>query len=258
MNGKTFRAALASGVPQFGLCIMYPCPGELERIAPDWDWLWIDGQHGEMGYEDLLAMVRACDAVGKPAFVRSPSHDTGRIGLALDTAAAGVIVPLVDTSEEARKLVHAAKFPPIGGRSYGGRRPVDLHGRLFSDKANEEVLLIVQIESPQAIENADAIAAVPGVDVLFLGPDDVMMRRGFSMDSPRSKNTLGSDMQAVVAACRKHGKFSLASGGTNADMIRFCVEAGFNMIVAGGDIRFLPEGSKKAAKEAREVVQQPR
>jgi len=254
--GRSLRTALESGAPQFGLCIMYPCPGELERIAPDWDWLWIDGQHGEMGYQDVLAMVRACDHVGKPALVRVASHDSGRIGLALDTAPAGVIVPLVDTPEQARAVVRAAKFPPLGGRSYAGRRTVDLHGRLFCETANDDVLLIVQIESLLAIDNAEAIAAVPGVDALFLGPDDIMLRRGFTMNTARSKDSLGPDMRAVVAACRKHGKFSMVSGGTTSEMIRHCVELGFHMIVAGGDIRFLPEASKSASKEAREVAGQ--
>src|SRR6185436_17886989 len=128
------------GVPQLGLNMMYPSPGAIERIGPDWDWIWIDGQHGELGYEETLAMVRACDRIERPAFVRVPHHGFGSISLALDTAPTAVIVPVVDTLEEARQIVKAAKFPPLGGRSYGGRRPIDLAGRLYSDSANEEVL----------------------------------------------------------------------------------------------------------------------
>src|SRR3989338_4096375 len=122
---KSFRSALESGAPQLGLCIMYPSPGSLERIGPDWGWAWIDGQHGELGYQDVLALVRACDLIQRPAFVRVPGHEFGAIGHALDMGATGVIVPVVDTPEQASSVVKAAKFPKLGGRSYGGRRPID-------------------------------------------------------------------------------------------------------------------------------------
>jgi 4-hydroxy-2-oxoheptanedioate aldolase len=225
----------------------------VERIGPDWDWIWIDGQHGEMDYNDMLALVRACDLIQRPSFVRVPSHEFGPIGKALDMGASGVIVPVVDTPDQARAVVHAAKFPPLGGRSYGGRRPVDLQGRTYSDTANTDTLLVVQIESPQAIENADAIAATPGVDALFLGPDDVMLRRGYSMTTPRSRETLGKDMEAVAAAARKHGKLSVMVG-VGAEMLTLSVSCGFNLIVAGGDVGFLANASKQASAEARAIA----
>lgn len=250
---NSFRARLQSGVPQLGLCIMYPSPGVIERIGTDWDWVWIDGQHGELGYSDVLAIVRACDLIGCPSFVRVPGHEFGPIGLALDTGASGLIVPVVDTPEQAQAVVNAAKFPPLGRRSYGARRPIDRQGRTYSDTANEEVLLIAQIESPEAIDNAEAIAAVPGIDALFLGPDDIMLRRGYSMTAPRSKETLGADMEAVASACRKHGKFAVMVG-FGAEMLGVCVELGFNMIVSGGDVPFLANGSKQASEEARALL----
>jgi len=250
---KSMCPALATGAPQLGLCIMYPAPGIIERIGPDWDWVWVDGQHGELGYQDTLAIVRACDLVGKPAIVRVASHEFGGISLAFDMGAAGVIVPVVDTPEQAKAIVKAAKFPPLGGRSYGGRRPIDLHGRMFSDTANDDTLLICQIESPEAIENADVIAAVPGVDALFLGPDDVMLRRGFKMNAPRNKETLGKDMEAVMKACRKHGKIG-CSVGMGEEMLKLSLSMGFQIIVSGGDVAFLANTSKSTVTEAREIV----
>jgi 4-hydroxy-2-oxoheptanedioate aldolase len=249
----SFRSRLQSGTPQLGLCIMYPAPGVVERIGPDWDWVWIDGQHGELGYSDVLAIVRACDLIGRPSFVRVPGHEFGPIGMALDTGASGLIVPVVDTLEQAQNVVNAAKFPPLGRRSYGARRPIDRQGRLYSDTANEEVLLVAQIESPEAIENAEAIAAIPGIDALFLGPDDIMLRRGYSMTAPRSKETLGADMEAVATACRNQGKFAVMVG-FGAEMLGLCVELGFSMVVSGGDVPFLANGSKQASEEARAVL----
>ena len=239
--------------PLLGLSVMYPSPGAVERIGPDWDWMWIDGQHGEMGYEQTLALVRACDLIQRPAVVRVPGHEAGAIGKTLDMGAAAVIVPCVDTPEQARLVVDAAKFPPLGKRSYGGRRPIDFLGRNYSDTANHDTLLIAQIESPQAIENADAIAAVDGVDALFLGPDDLMLRRGFSMTAAKSRETLGRDMEAVMAACRKHDKIGVMVG-VGEEMLRLCLSMDFRMIVGGSDVGFLAGGSKKAAGEARNVI----
>ncbi len=249
----SFREALQSGTPQLGLCIMYPSPGVIERIGPEWDWMWIDGQHGELAYQDVMALVRACDLVQRPAFVRVPSHEFGGIGHALDTGAAGVIVPLVDTVEQAKAVIQAAKFPPLGGRSFGGRRAIDRHGRTYSNSANEEVLLILQIESPEAIKNAEKIAALPGVDALFLGPDDVMLRRGFSMTEPRWAESLAKDLETVMNACRKHRKVGVGVG-MSAEMFKLCNSLGYPMIVAGGDVPFLAAGSKKAATDARELI----
>lgn len=250
---KSFRNALASGQPQVGLMMHYPSPGVIERIGTDWDWFWIDGQHGQIaGYQEILAMVRACDAIQRPAIVRVPWNETGPIALALDMGAAGVIVPCVNTVEEAQRAVQAAKFPPLGNRSYGGRRAIDRLGRAYSDTANEDTLLIIQIESPAAVEIVDALAAVPGVDGLMLGPDDIMLRRGQTMAAPRLKDSVGADFEKVAAACRRHGKVGVMAGARDEAMVRLAVSLGIQMIVPGVDVLFLAEGSKRASTGARE------
>lgn len=253
MDRKAFRKALESGVPQLGFLGMYPAPGIIERAGADWDWVWIDGQHGELGYQDVLAMVRACDLIGRPGIVRVASHEFGRIGLALDTGASGIIVPVVSTPAEALAVVHAAKFPPLGGRSYGGRRPIDREGRLYSDTANEDVLLVVQVETPEAVENADSIAAIPGIDALFYGPDDVALRRGQKMNAVRSRETLAADLTAVARACARHGKFAVTVG-VNPEIMALAAELGFAMIVGGGDVGFIAAGSKQASADARALL----
>jgi len=252
----SLRKMLDAGRPLLGLSVMYPSAGALERIGGDWDWIWIDGQHGEMGYEQTLGLVRASDLIQRPAVVRVPGHEAGPIGKTLDMGAAAVIVPCVDTPEQARAIVDAGKFPPLGKRSYGGRRPIDFHGRNYSDTANTDTLLIAQIESPQAIDNVDAIAATAGVDALFLGPDDLMLRRGFSMTTPKSKETLGKDMDAVAAACRRHNKIGVMVG-VGEEMLRLCLATGFQMIVSGSDVGFLAGGSKQASGDARKIIATP-
>jgi 4-hydroxy-2-oxoheptanedioate aldolase len=232
---------------------MYPSPGAVERIGPDWDWIWLDGQHGQIGYSEMLQLVRACDLIGRPALIRVPGHEAGPIGLALDTGAAGVIVPCVESPEQARGLVNAAKFSPLGNRSYGGRRPIDFHGRTYSNTANNDTLLILQIETPRAVERVEEIAEIPGVDALFLGPDDILLRRGIAMEVPRTREMLRADMEAVIDACRRHEKFGVMVG-MDARMLAFSLEMGYSMVVAGGDVPFLANSSKKAAAEARAML----
>lgn len=230
---------------------MYPSPGAIERIGPDWDWVWIDGQHGQIGsYEDILAMVRACNLMGKKAFVRVAGHERGPIAVALDTAADGVIVPQVESVEEAKRLVLAAKFPPLGNRSYGARRCIDLGGRLFNEEANQKTELICQIESPQALERAEEIAALPGVDGLFLGPDDFMLRSGLSMNHPRSRESLGLALEKVMQACRAHGKKGMAVG-VGQGIPEMCAELGYHYVVGTTDVALLAAGSMKAAADLR-------
>lgn len=250
---NTFIEKLRQGKPQLGLCVMYPAPGIIERIGSDWDWIWIDGQHGQFGYQDILGMVRACNLIRRPAFVRVPSHERGFIGLMLDSGANGLIVPQVETVSDANSIVAASKFPPLGQRSYGGRRPIDMSGRNYSETAKKEVLIVAQIESPLAIENADSIAAVPGIDALFLGPDDIMMRRGFPMTVSHSKDILEKDMESVINACRKHNKMACMVGVAQ-EMLSLCTSMGFNMIVAGGDVPFLANSSKQASLAARNML----
>ncbi len=234
---------------------MYPAPGVIERIGPDWDWIWLDGQHGQLGgYTEILNLVRACNLINRPAFVRVPGHDAGAIGLSLDMNVVGVIVPQVDTVEQAQAVVRAAKFPPLGNRSYGSRRNIDFDGRLYSDTANERTLLICQIESPEALANVDALAAVPGVDGLFLGADDLFLRRGVGMNEPRDKALIQQDFRKVVDACAKHGKQAFGVG-VGKEMAALSAQMGFQWLVSGSDVPFLVTSSKAASLEARSAIE---
>jgi len=236
---------------ELGLCIMYPSPGVIERIGNDWDWIWLDGQHGQIaGYDTMLGMVRACHSVGVPAFVRVPGHEASWIGLALDAGASAVIVPQVETAEQAAFLVGAAKFPPTGNRSFGGRRPIDLQGRGYYAKANDSTKLICQIESPHALKNAGEIAAMEGVDGLFLGSDDYLLRSGVEIAQSGGDPQLAEAMSALSKVCGPLGK-SLVGVGASSASFSLCIENGATHVVAGGDVGFLASGSKAAAQNAR-------
>ncbi len=251
---KKFIEKLRIGETQFGFSISYPAPGILERIGKDWDWVWIDGQHGQLAYQDILDLIRVCELMELPAIARVPSHESSHIGMFLDAGANGIIVPLVNTIEEAKSIVGAAKFPPLGERSFGGRRIIDRKSRDFAQTANEDTLLIAQIETPIAVENAEAIAAIDGIDALFLGPDDILLRRGVSMGVPRTKNTLGKDMEAVAKASNNHNKFSVMPAFT-PEIIKYGHSIGFTMFASGADTQCLTDASDQASKVARQSIQ---
>jgi 4-hydroxy-2-oxoheptanedioate aldolase len=251
---NSFHDRLKAGQPQFGCVITYPLPGAIERTGSDWDWFWLDGQHGQLAYQDVLALVRACDLVGRASFVRVPGHDSGPIAMALDAGATGVIVPQVHSADQARAVVRAAKFPPLGDRSYGGRRVVDLHGRGYAATANDDTILIVQVESPEAMAAVDQIAAVPGVDCVHLGPSDLMLRRGHAMDQPLPPDIVTRDLEAIVGACRRHDKFSAAMG-LDRQMCEVGVSLGVNLIAAAADAGLIADGSAEASRRAREITQ---
>lgn len=239
-----------------GLCISYPSPGVIERIGKDWDWLWLDGQHGQIaGYDQMLAMVRACDLIQRPAFVRVANHEPGRIGQVLDMGAAAVIVPQVNNVAAAEILVRASKFPPLGDRSYGGRRPIDLFGREYVEKANNRTKLICQIESPEAVEDLAGILAVPGVDGVFLGPDDLLLRLGYPMSAPtaEARKILIETMKKVTDACRHAGKDCICVG-VGAEMTKLCASLGANYIVGAAESSILAVGSRDASVASRSVL----
>lgn len=241
--------------PLHGLCMMYPSPGTIERIGSDWDWLWIDAQHGDLDSRDVTNLVRASHLIKVPAIVRIPSHDESWTSKVLDTGAAGVIVPMVETLDEARRMVRASKFPPLGNRSYGGRRVIDLQGRGYYETANRDTILILQVESNEACGISEAMAAIDGVDGLFVGPDDLLIRSGHKVDAPKDKATLGHQHKIVADACKKYGKLSVCVAASDLQM-EFSKEYGYDLAVAGGDVAFLSVGSKTTSQKARNFYRQ--
>ena len=248
---ESFREALTRA-PQLGMVVTYPAAGIVELMAPDWDWVWIDGQHGQFGYAGALEGVRAAGFMRRPVLVRVSGHDAGQIGLALDMAVDAIMVPTVDTEAEARQVVKAAKFPPTGNRSFGGRRPVDLGGLGYCHR--EEPLLVCQIETPEGFANVDAIAAVKGVDALFLGADDLALRRGQKMDQPRPAGFVDDALEGVAQAARKHGKIS---GGVFAapDTLRRAVSLGYRMIACTLDAVLIGPASKEKSRQLRSALE---
>ena len=186
IRSNRMRRSLGSGECVFGPNLQIPSPDLVEIIGlAGFEFVLLDGEHGA-AFTALPALLTACEAAGLTALVRVPSHDRGFLLPPLELGAGGLQVPFVNTPDEARRLVREAKFPPLGERGVSVITRAARFG--FSDRrrylreANRETLLVVQLETREAAKNAEAIAAVPGVDLVFIGPADLAQSFGHPAD----------------------------------------------------------------------------
>ena len=248
------RERLNDGGIALGFCLALPAAAIIEHACGGWDWLWIDGQHGQHDYRSMLESVRVADAGGIAPIIRVPGHDSGTIGQALDMRPAGIMVPMIDTAEDARGVVDAVRFPPVGKRSYGGRRSIDMEGRGYFETADENLLLVAQIETSEAVGNAGDIAATEGVDVLFFGPDDMRVRLGIPINAAvKDSAELTAALEKTVAAAKGAGKIAGCVAGS-ADGLRHAVSMGCQLIVGGGDVGFLRTAAPAKLEELRGAI----
>jgi len=252
--GVSLKERLRNGEVVLGFAVTYPAAGIVESIGKEWDWIWIDGQHGQMDYRTQLECVRTAASVSRLTVVRVPGHEYGIIGPVMDMAPDGIMVPMVDTADQAGGVVQAVRFPPVGNRSYGGRRVIDVGGRDYCKRAAEECALVVQIETPEAVDNVEAIAATEGVDVLFVGAADMRLRLGIDMGTPITESGELADAMAKTAqAAAKAGKFCGCVAMT-PDLLKMAVSLGYQLIGGGGDIAFLRESSPERLGRLREAL----
>src|SRR5215813_10260834 len=182
LSGAEFKKQLREGQPKMGLFLNAHSPTLAEQLAfSGYDWLLVDTQHGPMGYERLSAMLSGIANGGAKSMVRVGGYDD-RPGIqqALDMGADGVLIPYINTAEEARQAVSCTKYPTVGTRSvYFTQRSMNRDGLLgYAGNWNKEAIVALQVETASCIKNMAEIAAVPGVDILFLGQNDLCMSMG--------------------------------------------------------------------------------
>jgi len=182
LTGAEFKQELRGGKPKFGLFVNSHSPTVAEQLAhTGYDWLLVDTQHGPMGNEQLSAMLCGVASGGAKSMVRVGGYDD-RIGIqqSLDLGADGVLIPYINTAEEARQAVSCALYPTAGTRSvYFPQRSMNKGGLLgYAGNWNKNAIVALQVETASCIENIEEIAAVPGVDILFLGQNDLCMSMG--------------------------------------------------------------------------------
>src|ERR1700709_1800230 len=211
------------------------------------DWIFIDGEHGAFTIQETTQLCIAALPTGVTPIVRVCAGALDEATRALHNGALGIVVPHVDTAAEAKRIAAAFHYPPMGTRSWGGPPAVYGYQPPATVEAqaaiNAEILTIVMLESPEAIRNADAIAAVPGVDVLFIGTSDLTAELGISGQMGHAK--VIEAYQTVGDACRKHGK-TLGMGGVydEENAARY-VAMGARFVLTGSDHSYIVSGGNQ-------------
>jgi 4-hydroxy-2-oxoheptanedioate aldolase len=243
LTGSEFKSQLKSGTPKFGLFLNSHSPTVAEQLAHSgYDWLLVDTQHGPMDHERLSAMLCAIGSGGAKSMVRVEGyHDRGGIQQALDLGADGVLVPYINTAEEARQAVSCARYPTAGTRSvYFPQRSTNKAGLLgYVPNANANVIVALQVETASCIENIAEIAAVPGVDILFLGQNDLCMSMGlfekYEFPHMYTSTELGAATQSLAENAGKNGVvLGVFLFGTSR--VGEFLEKGFTFISIGNDL----------------------
>lgn len=236
---NTVKQKLKDGKQVVGGTVINPDPDIYCTMANGgFDFLWIEMQHSPLSYQDVARMIAHCKGAPAIPFIRVPDAVEGDIQKATDIGALGIIVPMVDTVEKAQNAVKFAKYPPIGKRSQGSGQYTSLWGRGYRQTANDNIVIVAMIENPAGVAIADQIAAVPGVDVVFVAATDLTSFSGSRQNQP--------DYEALVTkvfdATTKAG---LKVGGPVAWKTS---RKGYSFFQAGEDTQFLRAGIQAALK----------
>ena len=213
MRVNRMKEKIARGEPALGCSVMFPSPQVVEMLGfAGFDWVLIDCEHGSIGLADVELMAMACDAAGITAIARPRTNAPADIGSVMDRGVMGVQVPHVDTAEDARRAVAAVKFGPGAARGLAaGTRPDawGLGARMpdFTAQANAQSLVCVQLEHEAALHNIEAILAVEGIDVFFIGPSDLSQSMGYpgNAKAPPVAKAIEEALARIVAAGRTPG-----------------------------------------------------
>ncbi len=239
LDGGRLKARLAAGETTFGVFVGGASSVVAEACAAAGvDWILLDLEHGAGGEEQLRTTIPAVGGYGVPTIVRAESLERIRAGRILDQGAAGVMFPRVVSAAEAALSVRACRYPPEGDRGVATYNRACRFGLDASalDRANDETIGVVQVETIGALEDVDAIAATDGVDVLFVGPRDLSHALGVPGDTkaPVYVEAIGT----VLAAARRHGKSAgiLVPDGAAA---RAAAEQGWTFVAIGSDTTIL-------------------
>ena len=243
---NTAKVKLAAGKPITGATVFSPDPNMYCAVANSgYDFTWIEMQHSPLTFEDVARMIWACRGASAMPFIRVPDATESDIQKATDIGALGIIVPTVDTVEKAQNAVKWAKYPPQGRRSMGNGQYGALYGSDYRQTANDNMLVAIMIETPIGVDNAEKIASVPGIDVIFAASVDLGNFSGHKQGEPEYEAlvkrihdvTLGHGIKlGGPQAWNKKPGFSFFQGPGETQLIRIGAKSNLNNEVFTNEI----------------------
>jgi 4-hydroxy-2-oxoheptanedioate aldolase len=244
---NSFKRALARGKPQIGLWSSLSSNYTVEVVAgAGFDWILLDTEHSPSDLENLLTQLQAAAPYPTHPVVRIPWNDMVTIKRVLDIGAQSLLVPYVSTADEARAAVSYTRYPPAGVRGVAGTTRATRFGRItdYARRAHEEICVLVQVETQQALDNIDAIAAIDGVDGIFIGPADLHASLGHAGEiaNPKVKPLIDDAIRSI----RKKGKAPGILTPNEADA-RHWLECGALFVAVGADVGILARGAEALA-----------
>lgn len=214
------------------------------------DWVCVDLQHGLLDYQDLTYMLPAISNSDATPLVRVPWNEPYEIMKALDAGAYGVIVPMINSREEAQQAVAACRYPPDGNRSFGPIRAALYGGRGYASQANEHIACIAMIETQDGIANLEEIVSTPGLDGVYIGPSDLALALGLPPTGDNDIPEHAETVKTILDACKAHG----VAAGIHTSSLEYTqryLTAGFNFITLGTDSGFMMRAAGQELAAAR-------
>ena len=261
VNGAEWKQSMREGKPSMGLFLNAHSPTVAEQLSHSgYDWLLIDTQHGPMGYEKLSAMICAVQSGGAKAMVRVAGFsDRAGIQQALDLGADGVLVPYINSADEARQAVSCARYPTTGTRSvYFPQRSTNKAGLLgYVGNANKNVTVALQVETASCIQHMEEIAAVPGVDILFLGQNDLCMSMGLYEKYEFPHMYTSPELNAATTKLMENArKNNVILGVFLFGTVRVgeFLDKGFTFVSIGNDLHHILTQAGTYVKELEEIA----
>ncbi|MBI3673880.1 MAG: 2,4-dihydroxyhept-2-ene-1,7-dioic acid aldolase [Rhizobiales bacterium] len=254
-NGIRERWAAGKPVINGWLSTSNPFIAEI-MAAQGYDSLTIDIQHGLVGYEAATSMLQAMRASAVTPMVRVPWLDPGDIMKALDAGAYGVICPMINTGEEAARLVSYMRYPPNGVRSFGPTRALFAAGADYGQHADEELLCFAMIETAEAMKNLDAIVATKGLDGVYIGPADLTLGltgRKYPTGFDREEPEIVEAIQTVLKKAKSAGIRAGLHCGTPGYAAK-AVSWGFDLVTISNDVRLLAGAAQASVATARKLI----
>ncbi len=252
------KARLLAGELALGMGLRQARTADIGSIAKTsgFDWLFIDMEHNSMSVDTAAQICSGALHAGVTPIIRVPGHEAFHATRLLDTGAQGIVVPHVNTAEEAAEVARVCLFPPKGTRSIPGLLPqmnFEQHPPAkVVEAVNDETLIVAMIESAEGLANVDAIAAVPGIDVLLVGCTDLAADLGITGQLGHSR--IGEAIDRVCAACHKHGKVPGVGGVYDEALMTAYIQKGSRFILSGSDLAFLMSGAKSRAAMLRAIA----